>query len=408
MTDSVKQQYEAYPYPARDPADEKRRLITGSPSFLPELNHYVFAGRRDFTRPFRALVAGGGTGDGLIHLAQYLQAAGQTAGGAHEVVYLDLSAAARAIAEARARMRGLSNIRFITGSLLDLAALAPGPYDYIDCCGVLHHLPDPAAGLAALVAQLSPDGGLGLMVYGRYGRAGIYPLQAALRQLTGDLPPPGKIALARTLLSELPEGNEFRRNPFVGDHKTGDAGLYDLLLHSQDRAYTVPELAALIEGAGLSVTAWIEPCRYDPLSYLKDNELRRRAAALPPLEQAALAERLSGAMKTHVAYAVPRARAAEAVAQPAADLIPWLNGVPPKALAETLAKRGELTVTFHTERFVFAAPPRAAEIAALLDGRRSLGEIAQALGLSWEDFSALYAPLHALLTGINKLYLRGF
>lgn len=405
MTDSVRAQYEALPYPARDPADEKRRLVTGSPSFLPELNHYVFGGRRDFAQPFRALVAGGGTGDNLIQLAQYLAASG----GRHEVVYLDLSAAARGIAEARAKMRGLDNIRFVTGSLLDLQALAPGAYDYIDCCGVLHHLPDPAAGLAALTAQLAVNGGIGLMVYGRYGRAGVYPLQDALRQLTPhNEPPAGRIAVAKALLAELPDGNEFQRNPFVGDHTTGDAGLYDLLLHSQDRAYTVPELHDLIEGGGLAVAAWIESCRYDPLSYLKDEELRRRAAALPPLEQAALAERLSGAMKTHVVYAVPPSRASDAVAQPAPDLVPWLNGIPPKALAETFAKRGELAVTFHTERFAFAAPPRAPEIAALMDGRRNLGDIAQALGLPWDDFAPLYAPLHRLLTGINKLYLRRY
>ena len=112
MTDSVKAQYEALPYPARDPADEARRLITGSPSFLPELNHYLFGGRRDFSRPMRVLVAGGGTGDNLIQLAQYLAASG----GRHEVVYLDLSAASRKVAEARAKVRGLTNIRFITSA----------------------------------------------------------------------------------------------------------------------------------------------------------------------------------------------------------------------------------------------------------------------------------------------------
>ena len=46
--DAVHAQYEAYPYPVRDPADEARRLITGSPSHIDELNHYVFGGRRDF------------------------------------------------------------------------------------------------------------------------------------------------------------------------------------------------------------------------------------------------------------------------------------------------------------------------------------------------------------------------
>lgn len=323
------------------------------------------------------------------------------------MVYLDLSAAARGIAEARAKTRGLTNIRFLTGSIFDLPQLAPGPYDYIDCCGMLHHLPDPDAGLAALSSQLAGDGGIGLMVYGEHGRDGVYPLQVALRQLIGeDETPQQKTAVAKRLLAELPDGNAFRRNPFIGDHTTGDAGLYDLLLHSQDRAYTVPQLYALTAGAGLAITAWIEPCRYDPLSYLKDESLRARAAGLQAAERAALAERLSGAMKTHVVYAVPPARAAAAVARPAPDLVPWLNGIPPKALADTLAKRGELAISFHTERFVFPAPADGTTIAALIDGRRSLGDIAAALSLAWDDFLPRYIPLHDLLTGINKLYLR--
>ena len=54
MTDSgrrdqlVQSQYEGYPYPERNPADEKKRMNTGSPSNLAEVNHYVFGGRRDF------------------------------------------------------------------------------------------------------------------------------------------------------------------------------------------------------------------------------------------------------------------------------------------------------------------------------------------------------------------------
>jgi hypothetical protein len=35
-------QYEAYPYPARDPAEEARRLVIGSPSHLREIDHWVF------------------------------------------------------------------------------------------------------------------------------------------------------------------------------------------------------------------------------------------------------------------------------------------------------------------------------------------------------------------------------
>src|SRR5262249_28018715 len=159
------------------------------------------------------------------------------------------------------------NIRFMTASLLDLPTLRLGQFDYIDCCGVLHHLPDPAAGLAILAAALKDDGGIGLMVYGALGRTGGYQLQAILRELTGDEPDSARLDVARRLLKQLPSTNWFARNQFVSDYvNVGSAGLYDLLLHSQDRAYTVPELSQMVASAGLAITGLIEPWRYDPTS----------------------------------------------------------------------------------------------------------------------------------------------
>jgi SAM-dependent methyltransferase len=150
-----------------------------------------------------------------------------------QIVYLDLSRASRKIAEARAAARGLTNIRFETGDLV--AAPDLGPFDYIDCCGVLHHLPDPQAGFDALAAALAEGGGLGAMVYAPYGRTGVYPLQDVLAALAEGLAPAEKVAVARDALDRLPETNWFRRNPLLGDHRENDAGLYDLLLHARDR-----------------------------------------------------------------------------------------------------------------------------------------------------------------------------
>src|SRR5258708_25875796 len=112
--DDVRAQYEALPYPSRDPRDEAIRLITGTPSHILEINHYLFSGRLNFNRPFRALVAGGGTGDACIMLAQQL--ADRRCPG--EVVYLDLSSPSRQVCEARAKARRLRNVQFLTGSLL--------------------------------------------------------------------------------------------------------------------------------------------------------------------------------------------------------------------------------------------------------------------------------------------------
>ena len=56
-------------------------------------------------------------------------------------------------------------------------------FDLVVCTGVLHHLPDPDHGLRALRDVLRPSGAMRLMVYARYGRAGIYMMQEYCRLL---------------------------------------------------------------------------------------------------------------------------------------------------------------------------------------------------------------------------------
>ncbi len=385
--DAVAEQYEAYPYPARDPAEETRRLLRGSPSDPVEIDHFCFGGARDWSRPFRALVAGGGAGDALVMLAQLLSDARCP----YELVYLDLSAASRRIAEARIAARGLGGVRFETGDLLDAAGL--GPFDYIDCCGVLHHLPDPQAGFDALAAALAPGGGLGAMVYAPYGRTGVYPLQAALATLTAGMAPAEKVATAKRVLARLPKSNWFMRNDLLGDHRRSDAGLYDLLLHARDRPFTADAVMAAVERAGLSFAGFIEPARYDPATWTPEPP-----KGLAPAAAAALAEQLAGGIKAHVFYA---SRGPVRVAKPGPAARPRLRGVSAGALAAAAGKGG--TWERDGAAHAFALPKGSAAALRLMDGRRRLGEIAEALGLDWIAFSTLYAPVHRTLTGFGSL-----
>ena len=253
-------------------------------------------------------------------LAQHLQDAGCPA----EIVYLDLSTASRAIAEARAKARGLDNIRFLNGSLLDLPQLGLGLFDYIDCCGVLHHLERSGSRPCRAGAGAEAGGGMGIMVYGRHGRTGVYQVQAMLRDADAGGAGAGQHAEGAAedwrapCWGNCPPTNWLRRNPAVGDHlEAGDAGLYDLLLHSRDRAYDVAELAELVAGAGLEITSFIEPWRYDPESYLSDPELLRRVARLDAIARAGFAELLAGNLKRHIVYLVPRGQPARRIASPA-------------------------------------------------------------------------------------------
>jgi SAM-dependent methyltransferase len=403
--DAVAAQYEAYPYPARDARDEAKRLILGSPSFLAEIDHWVFAARRDPARPLTALVAGGGTGDGLVMLAQQMELAGRPG----HVTYLDRSSASASIARKRIAARGLEHrVTFVQGSLLDVARLAPGPYDYIDCCGVLHHLPDPDEGLAALAAVLAPGGGMGLMVYAPHGRAGVYMLQEALARLAPPADPlPLRIEAARRLVRGLHPGHPLGRGAFRDHLDGGDAGLVDLLLHPRDRPYAVAELAALLTGAGLVATTLVEPLRYDPATYTADPKLRARSAALPWMDRAALAETLSGTMVVHIAYAV-RAADGWAAPDPADErLVPVLRDLDGRALAASLSPGQRLGLDLDGVRVELALPPLGPALLARIDGRQTLGAVLDAVGASAgreraaRDWAALYATLNAA----NKLLL---
>ena len=401
--DALTAQYEEFPYPARDPKDERRRLITGSPSHLAEINHYVFAGKRDFSKPFRALVAGGGTGDAAIMLAQQLT----DAGGPSEVLYLDLSTASRAVAEARAAERGLKNITFHTGSLLDLSAF--GTFDYIDCCGVLHHLADPQQGFASLAGALEPDGGLGLMVYGALGRTGVYDAQDMLRMLTGPADGgAGKVAAARKLLDTLPPTNRLARNSQVTDHLSSDADLYDLLLHSRDRAYRVPELAAEIETAGLRIASFIEPGRYDPALYLRDRDLLGRLQSASATNRAAFAELIAGNMKKHIAYCVLAANAADTVAKPTMAAIPVLRDMPGPEMAKDMPMGAGFNAELDGLSFAMPLPPGAREILLRCDGVRTLDEIRKGLpGVpDWFRFKPVFDAVYRPFNDFNKMLLR--
>lgn len=394
---SVQEQYEAFPYPERDPKDERKRLITGSPSHPVELDHYLFAGQRDWSKPMRILVAGGGTGDGLIQLAHYLKIAGKP----HDITYVDLSKASRKTAEARAKMRGITSVQFHTGSLLDAADY--GQFDYIDCCGVLHHLPDPDAGFRALRAALAPGGGMGFMVYAPYGRSGVYPLQEAFGTLLKELPAKDRLQAARAAFEKLPAGHPFKANPHLGDHQRSDAGFYDLLLHGQDRAYDVTSLVDTLERTGWSLSSFTTPALYDPARFVAVPD------GISSVERMALAEKLCGTMRMHIAYAVAFEEGENRMADgqnPA--LVPHLIGVAPNALARAIAAGKPIPVKHGGEEIKLNIPPKSANVLALINGKRSLADIAAASKLDPMAFAALWRDASEGLCGWGLLLYSSF
>ena len=320
----VREQYEAMPYPPRDPAEERKELRRTWLDDLPMINHYCFGGNENFRDRFRVLVAGGGTGDATIFMAEQLRETNA------EIIHLDFSAASIAIAQQRAAIRGLNNIRFVHDSILNLPNLDVGKFDYINCVGVLHHLADPDAGMNALLAVLKEAGALGLMVYATYGRTGIYQMQSLMQLINADeRQRVAQIDRTRQMLDCLPATNWFKRGEALyGDHRNGDAGIYDLLLHSQDRAYTVGELYEwLVDGHGLNIELTdVERGRSSYLPHLlmgaAPPNVLASISAMPLRRQHQIAELLHGRVQTHSFYLTRRASCKAAYGDP--DSIPFL------------------------------------------------------------------------------------
>lgn len=378
---SPKEQYEAYPYPERNPADERKRLIVGSPSMPIEMDHFLWGGARDWSKKLRVLVAGGGTGDALIQLAQMMT----TAGRPYEITYIDLSLASRKIAEARAAERGLTDITFLSGDLCDAPDL--GVFDYIDCCGVLHHLPEPSKGFAALRSALAAGGGMGFMVYAPYGRSGVYPLQAAFGALFADLPPKERLHAAKQAFEKLPDAHPFKRNPGLVDHRQSDAGFYDLLLHSQDQAFDVARLVDVLDETGWHLMSFSTPALYDP------SRIAPVSDGMGWVARMAAAEQLRGTLKTHVAYVVPKNEERTVATGANRAMIPHLKGVKAGQLAKAVAQGKPIPVTTGGETVLLNLPPKAAPLIAAIDGRKSLTQIANAAGMDVFGFGALWSKV---------------
>lgn len=412
----VREQYEEYPYPYRNPQDEKKRLINTALDGLPYLNHVIYGGKQSFTNGYKVLVAGGGTGDSTIYLAEQLRDMPDAV-----VVYVDLSTKSMAIAKERAKARGLKNIQWHHMSLLDIAGLGE-KFDYINCSGVLHHLADPVAGLKALKSALKADGALGIMVYAQYGRTSIYQMQELMKRINKDEENPAqKVAITKKVMPLLPASNLFRQQQQIWNvefERNGDIGIYDLLLHSTDRAYTVPELYDWMQTAGLTIPRFsgglgYRLCYMPEFVFGQDAELMQRVKKLPEEEQQAIAELAHANISRHIFFAAPHKEGMADVKDD--NMVPfffmqYLNG--PSLSKQVRASNGPLAVQpGGGVRITLPQGKYVADILENMDEEQTIGEIIQSVVLKNKDASVSdvrteFEKLYEQLEMIDALLLR--
>ena len=309
------------------------------------------------------------------------------------VTGIDVSSTSLDATRELADRHGLTNLELRAVPIEEVASLGRS-FDHIVCTGVIHHLADPAAGLSALRNSLTPDGAMQLMVYGTYGRTGVYMMQEYCRRL-GVTTAPGDLAELVETLRELPTGHPLghvlRSTPDFRD----DDAIADALLNPRDRSYTVPQVFDLLSSAGLRFARWVRQAPYRPMcGALSEVPHGQRVLQMTEPEQFAALELFRGTIRRHSLVA-HRADSPLPVDPVVWDGDAWRSFVPIRpatvVVVEDKLPPGVAAVLInqpHTERdLVFFADAHGKEVYEQIDGRRPLGEID---GASAEFFERLW------------------
>ena len=285
--------YDRYPYPP-PLRDLERYRQRWKPAERRRAEFHLLWPAREYRDSFSILIAGCGTSQAAKYAIRWPAA---------RVTGVDFSAAGIRHTEQLKRKYRLDNLELRQLPLERLGEL-DDRFELIVCTGVLHHLPDPDAGLRTLRSVLEPQGAMQLMVYAPYGRRGIYMLQEFCRRV-GFVAPEGDVselvAALEALPTDHPVASLLRETP---DFRN-EAAVADALLHPHDRAYSVPELLEFLRGNGLTFGRWLRQAPYSLRAGLMSRlPATLRSARLSVEEESAAAELFRGSMMRHsvIAY----------------------------------------------------------------------------------------------------------
>jgi SAM-dependent methyltransferase len=114
-----------------------------------------------------------------------------------------IDASPPALSVARRNLQGAANVEFHQASV-DAIPLADGSMDFGYSLGVLHHVPDTAAGIRACVAKLKPGAPLLLYLYYAFDNRPawfrtVWSVSNAARRLVSRLPHPLRYAASQAI-----------------------------------------------------------------------------------------------------------------------------------------------------------------------------------------------------------------
>ena len=280
--DVVNRQYEKWTYP-RPIQDLEAWLSDNWELFDPSHAHRIFWPDREYKPDLDILIAGCGTNQAAVFAFNNPAA---------KVVAVDISQSSLNHQQYLKDKHGLANLELHLLPIEELPTLGL-EFDLVVSTGVLHHMADPLAGMKALAGCVRPDGAIGVMLYAKYGRTGVYLLQSVFRDL-GLRQDDASLRMVKDTMSLLPPDHLVASYLKLAPDLQYDAGLVDTFLHGRDRSYTVDDCIDLVTSAGLVFQGWLSKAPYYPHDvFAPESELYAALNALPETKTWSVMDRLN-------------------------------------------------------------------------------------------------------------------
>jgi SAM-dependent methyltransferase len=136
-------------------------------------------------------------------------------------------------------------------------------FDLIISTGVLHHMASPQIGMNSLAECLKHDGVAAIMLYAKFGRLGVYMMQEVFREL-GLAQDEPSLQIVKDAVAALPADHPLRSYTKIAPDLGFDAGIVDTFLHGRDRDFTIAECRELVAKSGLVFQDLLFKTSYHP------------------------------------------------------------------------------------------------------------------------------------------------
>ena len=249
---AVQQMYEENPYPQYKHADHTHpHFAKPTAEFIslettianPSFNHELLAAN---SRP-QILIAGCGTGNQVINASRYKNA---------QITAIDISKNSLAYAARKSQDYKMQNVQLQQIDILD-AGLLPNSYDVIECSGVLHHMQDPARGLAALNTKLKPGGYIKIGLYSKLARQNVTSARELIKSLGIQSTPEGIRDFRRRIFND--DQHELKNLSILVNDFYSLSECRDLCFHVQEHQFTTESLQKLLEAENLKFCGFMVP-----------------------------------------------------------------------------------------------------------------------------------------------------